>query len=245
VSVQKQIHAHRSIRKYKPDSIPEEALTRILQAALRASSSGNMQAYSIIVTTDPAIRRELLPAHFHQEMVVEAPALLTFCADFHRMRRWLALRDAPENFDNLMSFMIGAIDAVLAAQNAALAAEAEGLGICFLGTTLASCDQIARILECPQHVVPVVGFTLGHPDEAPPLRDRLPLEGLVHRERFRRETDEEILETYFARNRRLAQVHAVARAPEAYRGVRSPESGPSVHSAEVHPRKPSRIFSNS
>jgi nitroreductase len=176
---------HRSIRKYKPDPVPEPVLARILEAASRASSSGNMQPYSIIVTTDPEIRERLYHPHFEQSMVREAPLLLTFCADFHRMRKWLTLREAPENFDNFMSFMIGAIDAILASQNAAIAAEAEGLGLCYMGTTLASCDKIARILECPSHVVPVVGFSLGYPAEAPPLRERLPLEGIVHREKYR------------------------------------------------------------
>lgn len=190
------IHRHRSIRKYKSDPVPEDVLNRILAAALRTSSSGNMQAFSVIVTTDEKIRRDLLPAHFDQSMVTDAPVLVTFCADFHRMRRWLQLREAPENFDNFMSFMIAAIDATLAAQTAALAAEAEGLGICFMGTTLASCDKIAEILECPDHVVPVVGFSLGYPDEAPSDRDRLPIEAIVHRDVYRSETDEDILATY-------------------------------------------------
>lgn len=190
------IHAHRSVRRYRPDPVPEEMLRRILGAAVRASSSGNMQAYSVIATTDAALKQELRAPHFYQEMVTEAPVLLTFCADFHRMRRWLELSEAPLNFDNFMSFMIASIDAILASQNAALAAEAEGLGICYMGTTLASCAEIARILECPRHVVPVVGFSLGYPDEAPVIRDRLPLDGLVHRERYTPYPEEEIQRIY-------------------------------------------------
>jgi len=190
------INKHTSIRAYKNTPVSEEVLERILTAASRASSSGNMQAYSIIVTSDLKIKQQLYKPHFEQKMVLEAPLLLTFCADFHRMRRWLSLREAPDNFDNFMSFMIAAIDAILASQNAALAAEAEGLGICYMGTTLASCDQIARILQCPSGVVPVVGFSLGYPNEAPAARDRLPLEALVHRERYQLRTDEEILDCY-------------------------------------------------
>lgn len=191
-----QIKNHRSIRKYKSDPIPQDMMDRILSAALRTSSSGNMQVYSVIVTTDPSIKKELLPAHFDQPMVTEAPAFITFCADFHRMRRWLELREAPENFDNFMSFMIATIDATLAAQTAAMAAEAEGLGICFLGTTLASCDQIARILKCPSHVVPVVGFSVGFPDEKPAPRDRLPLNGIVHHETYQESSDDNIINIY-------------------------------------------------
>lgn len=196
MSTLKQIHQHRSIRKYKSDPVSEDILQRVLEASIRASSSGNMQAYSIIVTSDPKIKQELFEPHFKQNMVLEAPLLLTFCADFHRMRRWLKLRNAPDNFDNLMSFMIASIDAILASQNAALAAEAEGLGICYMGTTLASCDVIAKILKCPEGVVPVVGFSLGYPGEKPEVRDRLPVEALVHREQYELKTDQQILESY-------------------------------------------------
>lgn len=196
------IQSHASIRRYRSTPVPEDVLSEILTTALRASSSGNMQAFSVIVTEDPDIKKKLSAPHFHQSMVREAPLFLTFCADFHRMRRWLALREAPENFDNFMSFMIGVIDATLAAQNAALAAEALGLGVCFMGTTLASCQEVARILKCPEHVVPVVGFSLGYPDETPPLRDRLPLEGLVHRETYQSLSDEDILRTYEQRETR-------------------------------------------
>lgn len=193
------LHNHVSIRSYKKTAVPEEKLNRILTAATRASSSGNMQVYSIIVTRDESLKQKLLKPHFNQSMATEAPVLLTFCADFHRMRRWIKLKNAPENFDNFMSFMIAAIDAILASQNAALAAEAEGLGICYMGTTLASCDQIAEILKCPEGVVPVVGFSLGYPNEAPALRDRLPTKSLVHDETYQQKTDHEILESYSSR----------------------------------------------
>ncbi len=179
------IKNHRSIRKYKDQDIPEDILEKILEAGTLASSSGNMQSYSIIVTRDKKIRESLMEAHFHQPMVLEAPVLITFCADFRRMRKWLELSDAPMNFDNLMSFMIASIDATLVSQNVALAAESLGLGICYMGTTLASCDQVGDILGCPEFVVPVVGFSLGYPDEQPAERKRLPLKSLVHYDTYK------------------------------------------------------------
>lgn len=180
-----QMKKHRSIRKYQSRDVSDELLNKILEAGAMASSSGNMQSYSIIVTKDKNIREKMLKAHFDQSMVMDAPVLLTFCADFHRMRLWLEASSAPMNFDNFMSFMIAAIDAILVSQNVALAAESEGLGICYMGTTLASCDQIGNILGCPSHVVPVVGFSLGYPDEYPEERKRLPLTSLVHHETYR------------------------------------------------------------
>ncbi len=188
--------AHRSIRRYRPDPVPDDVLRRVLEAGVRASSSGNMQAYSIVVTRDRALRERLHAPHMNQDMVLEAPVLVTFCSDFHRMRRWLALSDAADGFDDVFAFLVGAIDAVLVSQNVALAAEAEGLGICYLGSTLANCHEIGRILELPPHVVPVAGLVMGTPAEDPPRRDRLPLDGLVHWETYRDPSDAEVRATY-------------------------------------------------
>lgn len=199
MSVIETIHRHRSIRKYKQDPVPEGLLKNILEAGIRASSSGNMQAYSIIISRDRNLRERLFEPHMHQSMVLDAPVLLTFCADFHRMRRWLHLSGAPDSFDNFMSFMVAAIDAILVSQNVALAAESEGLGICYLGSTLANSDQIGEILNLPKSVVPIVGFTLGYPDQDPDPRDRLPLDGLVHNEKYQDYTDDQIREIYHAR----------------------------------------------
>lgn len=191
-----QINRHRTIRNYKPDPIPAAVLEEILQAGIRASSSGNMQAYSIIVTRDEKLRQQLYKAHYEQDMILSAPLLITFCADFHRMRHWLDISNAPDNFDNFISFMIAAIDAILVSQNVALAAESKGLGICYLGSTLTNCDQVGKILQLPENVVPVVGFTLGYPDEDPPLRDRLPLNGLVHENIYQDYNSEQIADIY-------------------------------------------------
>jgi hypothetical protein len=158
-----------------------------------------MQTYSIIVTRDLELRKQLYEPHMQQSMVLDAPVLLTFCADFNRMRHWLRLSNAPDNFDNFMGFMVAAIDAVLVSQNVALAAESKGLGICYMGSTLANCDEIGRILQLPLGVFPVVGFSLGYPAEDPPARDRLPSDGLVHFETYEEYSDERIREIYYDR----------------------------------------------
>jgi nitroreductase len=194
------LHGHRSIREYEDREVNQELLDQILDAGIRASSSGNMQAYSIIVTKDKELKKKLYTAHMEQSMVVDAPILLTFCADFNRMRKWLSLNDAPVHFDNFMSFMIGAIDATLVAQNCALAAENAGLGICYMGSALANCDQIGELLNVPPNVVPVVAYSLGYPAENPAPRDRLPRNGLVHYDQYHDYSDEEILEIYHERN---------------------------------------------
>jgi nitroreductase len=186
------IFTHRSIRKYKSEPIPPEVLRRVLEAGTRASNTGNMQVYSIIVTTDPALKEELSPAHFNQPMVRQAPALLTFCADIHRFSLWCEQRGARPEYDNFLWFVNAAIDAMLAAQNVMLEAEANGLGICVLGTTTYAADKIIETLKLPRGVIPVTSIVMGYPDEAPPLTDRLPLEAVVHTDTYHDYTPERI-----------------------------------------------------
>jgi nitroreductase len=232
------IRRHRSIRKYKADPVPEELLTEVLEAGVRASSSGNMQIYSIIVSRDQEMRKRLYQPHLEQQMVLDAPVLLTFCADFRRMRKWLRINDAPDNFDDFFAFLVAAIDATLASQNVALAAEARGLGICYIGSTLANADKIGEILDLPESVMPVVGFVLGWPDQDPAPRDRLPLSGLVHNETYHDHTDEEIREIYRDRDqagwdrylsnprlRELVEEHDVKNLAQIYTVVKYTREG--------------------
>lgn len=175
---------HRSIRKYKKDKVDPEIIDRILQAGIRASNTGSMQAYSIIVTQDEKKKEELLPLHFNQEAVKQAPLILTFCADLNRFNKWCELRDAKPGYDNFLWFYTASIDATITAQNCALAAEAEGLGICYMGTTNYTAEKIIEVLKLPKGVVPVTTLTIGYPDETPYLSDRLPNEAVVHYEEY-------------------------------------------------------------
>jgi nitroreductase len=219
----------RSIRKYEDRKIDTDLLINILSAGIRASTTGNMQAYSIIVTSDDEIKKQLAPAHFNQSMITEAPVVLTFCADFNRFNKWCRQRDAEPGFDNFLSFITGAIDALLVAQTICNAAEEEGLGICYLGTTTYNSDMIINILGLPAGVVPVATVTMGWPAEMPEQPDRLPLEAVVHRERYSDYTREMIDDLYRAKEARadsqqfiaennkktLAQVFTDVRYPKA------------------------------
>jgi nitroreductase len=187
---------HRSIRKYKSDPIPEPVLDYILEAGTRASTTGNMQVYSMIVTTDSSLKKELAPCHFNQAMVTEAPVLVTFCADFNRFNQWCMLSGAEPGYDNFLSFFTAAIDALLVAQNVCVAAEDAGLGICYLGTTTYTSAEIIRILGLPKGVVPVTSVTMGYPDEFPGLTDRLPAEAVIHREKYQDYTEDAIRKHY-------------------------------------------------
>lgn len=175
---------HRSIRKYQSTPVKPSVLNDILNGATKASTTGNMQVYSIIITTDPQLKEQLWEVHFKQDMVKQAPVVLTFCADFNRFNKWCENRKATPGYDNFLSFMTGAIDALLAAQNCALAAEANGLGICYLGTTTYNAGEIIEILDLPKYVVPVTTIVTGYPAESPGLTDRLPLEAVIHKEKY-------------------------------------------------------------
>jgi nitroreductase len=187
---------HRSIRKYKPDAIPEEVLDKVLEAGSRASTTGNIQVYSMIVTKDDALREQLWEAHFKQDMVLQAPVHITFCADFNRFNKWCRMRKATPGYDNFLSFFTAAIDALLASQNVALAAEAHGLGICYLGTATYMAGTIIEILKLPRGVVPVAALAVGYPDEQPGLTDRLPMRAVVHEETYQDFDEAEINEIY-------------------------------------------------
>ena len=174
----------RSIRKYADKPVEEDLLRRLLEVSERTQTMGNMQLYSVVVTRDGEMKRRLAPAHFNQPMVTQAPVVLTFCADFNRTVLWAEQRKAVPGYDNFLSFMNAATDALLYAQTFCNLAEAEGLGVCYLGTTLYMPSQIIDILKLPRLVMPVATLTVGWPDECPAQTDRLPLESVVHQETY-------------------------------------------------------------
>jgi nitroreductase len=187
---------HRSIRNFRADTVNENVLLEILKAGTRASTTGNMQVYSIIVTQDRQAREKLWEVHFKQNMILQAPVLLTFCADFNRFNTWCRQRKADPGYDNFLSFITASTDALLVAQNCALAAESYGLGICYLGTTVYNADKIIDILELPEAVVPVTTLVVGYPADNPALTDRLPVESVVHLEKYKEYKPEDIDRSY-------------------------------------------------
>ena len=174
----------RTIRRYTEQAIPETLLNELLEVAARASNTGNMQLYSVVVTRDETMKERLAPAHFNQPMITSAPVVLTFCADANRFVKWAEQRKAVAGFDNFQTFIASTIDAMLFAQSFCTAAEEKGLGICYLGTTAYNADQIIKILSLPRLVVPIVTVTVGYPDGQPEQVERLPLQAVVHHETY-------------------------------------------------------------
>lgn len=220
---------HRSIRKYQDKPIDESLLNDILEAGSRASNTGNMQVYSIIVSKSQEIKEKLAPCHFNQPMVKQAPVVLTFCTDINRFNKWCLQRKATPGYDNFLWFCNATIDAMLAAQNVCIAAEENGLGICYLGTTLYCADKIVDVLQLPKGVIPITTVTMGYPDEHPEKQDRLPLPSILHKEIYQDFSEGDIDQVYaykeslpltqrlLAENRKetLAQIFTDNRYPKA------------------------------
>ncbi len=180
----KNLLTRRTIRKYAHKEVDEQLLNRLLGEAARTQTMGNLQLYSVIVTRSREMKQQLAPAHFNQPMVTEAPVVLTICADFNRTSFWAKCRKAEPGYDNFLSFLNAATDALLYTQTLCNLMDEEGLGYCFLGTTVYQPQMIIDALHLPQLTMPVATLTVGWPAEEPPLSDRLPLASFVHEERY-------------------------------------------------------------
>ena len=180
----KTINSRRTIRKYSRKDVSEGLLKTLLEQAEHTPTMGNLQLYSVVITRKEEGKRRLAPAHFNQPMVEGAPVVLTFCADFRRTTLWAENRNATPGYDNFLSFLNAATDALLYCQTFCNLAEEEGLGTCFLGTTLYNSGDIVEALQLPRLVMPVATITLGWPDEHPARPDRLPIDGIIHDETY-------------------------------------------------------------
>lgn len=192
IAMMKSIVSRRTIRQYSAKEVSDELLNRLLAEAERTPTMGNLQLYSIVITRDAEMKKKLAPAHFNQPMVEGAPVVLTICADFRRTTLWANNRRANPGYDNFLSFMNAATDALLYTQTFCNLAEAEGLGTCFLGTTVYMPLQIIGVLKLPRLVMPVATITLGWPGESPAQPDRLPLPAMIHQESYQDYTPERI-----------------------------------------------------
>ena len=218
--------SHRSIRKFKQQPIEKSLLDRILECGTRAANTGNMQIYSIIVTQTPENIAALSKLHFGQ--CSTAGAFLTLCVDVNRYHHWCRINGCNEPYDNFLWLMSGTVDASLAAQNICIAAEAEGLGCCYLGTVMYNTKAIIEQLDLPKQVIPVITLALGYPSEQPALSERLPLSGIVHNEQYHDYSDEAIKDIHRVReefpfNKEMVEVNKVKNLAELFTQKRYPK----------------------
>lgn len=191
----KEISNHRSIRNFTDKPIPDQIMQQALLAATRASTIGTMQLYSMIVTTDKSLLAELSALHMNQP-ASKAPALVTFCVDVVRFEKWCNLREADPDYKSFLWFVNGSIDALLASQNFCLEAQANGLGICYLGTTVYDTQKLIDLLNIPQGVIPITTVAVGYPANEVGLTHRLPLEAVVHYDKYQEPSNEQVEQFY-------------------------------------------------
>ena len=186
----------RSCRNFKSEPIDDSKLKEIIEKAAKAPTCGNMQLYSIIVTRDKENLKTLSGFHFNQPAATTAPVILSICADFNRFTHWCEINGADAGFDNFHSFITAMTDAVILAQQIVTVAESEGLGTCYLGTVVYNAKEISEFLELPQMVVPVVSLSIGYPACEGEKTDRLASESIIHYERYKDASDEDIKDIF-------------------------------------------------
>jgi len=205
------IHKHGSVRKYKTDQVPRELIETIVTAGQRASTSSNLQMYSVVVTEDQDKRDRLMGWCGDQKHIGEAPVFLTWCADLSRLERACEMQGYTNETGYMENLILAAVDVSLMMQNAALSAESLGLGICYIGGIRNQTHEVINLLDLPKLVFPICGMTLGWPMQAPSIRPRLPLESVLHwdtydsnDEAYMRAYDQEMIATGIYKGRQVS-----------------------------------------
>lgn len=187
------ILSHKSVRKFNDEKLTKDQIETLVKSAQAASTSSMIQAYSIIGVTDCDKKAELAEIAGGQSYVQNNGHFFVFCADLYR-HEVIGEKEGAEVKDSLEStekFMVALIDAALAAQNATVAAESMGLGICYIGGIRNDLNAVSEVLELPDRVIPLFGLAVGVPDEDNDLKPRLPFNHVYHENKY--ESDKEII----------------------------------------------------
>ncbi|WP_372965964.1 oxygen-insensitive NADPH nitroreductase [Marinobacter sp.] len=187
------LKSHRSIRKFKDQQIPEELFEELIRAGQSAATSNHVQAYTIIHVVNPERRQQLAQLAGGQPYVASASDFLVFCADMKRATE-AAARAGAETIQGMTEqLLVASIDVALIAQNIVVAAESEGLGICYIGGIRNNPQEVSDLLKLPQHVYPVFGLCLGYPDQNPEVKPRLPLAAILKEDVYDDSDDEALV----------------------------------------------------
>lgn len=222
--------ARASVRTFNQDrQVSDEVLDDLLKVAMQAPSTGNMQLYSVIVTRDPEAKRRMRILHKGQPAAENCSVLLTFCADTNRFGKWTRNRNAVDSLANGGGMLMGVMDAIIFAQQFVAAAESQGLGTCYLGTVPYDFEGFAKELDLPKGVMPLFSIAVGYPATTPLQSDRLPLDAVVHREKYHDYSPEDIDRIYGPKeempvNRAFVAENGLETLAQVYSQVRYPRS---------------------
>lgn len=222
--------SHRSVRSYLPDPVPDGTVELLVAAAQSAATSSNLQPWSVVAVTDPARKARLAALAGNQKQILQAPLFLLWIVDHHRLARiGERVGTSADGLHFLESFLLGAVDTSLAAQNAVLALESIGLGSCYIGGIRNKPAEVAAELGLPAQTFALFGLTVGYPDPATPasVKPRLPQEAVLFRERYGASDSPPEMAAYDARLRAFQRGQAMPerdwteQASQRVRGVAS------------------------
>lgn len=234
--------SHRSVRGFLSDPLPAGTLEALVAAGQSASSSSNVQAWTVIAVENPATKAALAAVANGQKHMEECPVLLVWCADLSRTKEMGRRHDYPtEATEFLESFVVSVVDAALAAQNATVAAESFGLGMVYIGALRNNPQEVARLLKLPPNVVGVFGMCVGYPDPARPfnVKPRLPQRVVLHREHYDASVPQDALDSYdealktFQRNEKLKETGWTAAMKSRWRNAASINGRDKIRSALI------------
>lgn len=195
---------HRSVRAFLPKELPEGTLELLIAAAQSASTSSNLQLWSVVAVRDPDRKARLSHLAGQQKFIRDAPLLLVWLCDLARLEAIATRQQMPvEGLHYLEEFIVGVVDAALAAQTAAIAAESLGLGCVYVGAMRNLPEQVAAELGLPPRVFAVFGMSVGFPDPVGKtgVKPRLPRPVVLHRERYAANDREDDITRYNAKAR--------------------------------------------
>lgn len=210
--------SHRSVRRYQAREVSDETLATLVAAAQSASTSSNLQVWSVVAVRDDERKRRLSALAGNQRHIVEAPLFLVWLADFARLRQLAAEHGTPlDGQDYLEAGVLGCVDAALAAQNALVAAESLGLGGVYIGGIRNQPEGVAEELALPPGVMAVFGMCLGYPEvgdaAAARVKPRLPQSAVLHHETYALEPQRAEMELY---EQRVAEFYEEERMAQSW-----------------------------
>lgn len=179
------LNQHRSLRKFTDEKLSLDTIKALVGAAQSASTSSYVQAYSIIGVTDPE-KKKALKEISTQSYVEHNGHLFVFIVDFYRHVELAKQAGQEISYDKTENLIVGTVDATLAAQNLAVAAESMDLGICYIGSLRNDMKKAIEILELPEGTFPLFGMVVGYPTEEGSLKERLPFEAVYHEDTYQR-----------------------------------------------------------
>ncbi|MEM7275167.1 MAG: oxygen-insensitive NADPH nitroreductase [Actinomycetota bacterium] len=190
------LRSHRSIRAFTGEPLPDGTVEELIRSAQSAATSSNLQATTVIRVRDEGNRSRIAEVAGGQRQILTAGAFLVWCADLRRVELACELAGGAMTSGMTEQFIIATVDVALAAQNAAIAAEAQGLGICYIGAIRNDPAVVAEVLQLPRHVYPVFGLCIGHPAQDPEVKPRLPLAVILKDDAYDDEDDQALIEDY-------------------------------------------------